>query len=50
MTYKRAFLSPLGSPLSVVFPILTTSSYTSGKIYRVISVETSELPCFVFLG
>lgn len=46
--YKRAFLSPLGSPLSVIFPILTTSSYSSGKIYRVISEETRELPCFVF--
>lgn len=50
MSCKRVFLFLLGSPLPVVFPILTTSSFISGKICHVISVETRELPRFGFLG
>lgn len=44
------FLTALGSPLAVMFPILTTSSFTSGKICCVILVETRELSHFGFLG
>lgn len=48
MCYEMFFLSPLSFLIPFVFPIVTTSNFTSGKIFSVILVEIRKLSGLAF--